>query len=1231
MNACPSSDELQNFLDQALSADQIARILAHVEDCLLCQQSLDRLTPGGSTIREGLPPPAAAPIDLDSTADPTRTEVGTHEDQQSQGNRGHLEPPVAETDVTPSRVESGEATEPDPSLTLSRGPADAQPGSTETAIRAPAAMAGIPATDVIVARDPDPRPHAPTRDPSDWPAIPGYDIIEWLGEGGMGVIYKANHQGLKRLVALKMIRGGGQAQADLLARFRTEAEAVARLRHPNILQIYDIGEAGGLPFVALELLEGGTLGSRLAGAPQPARQAAELAMLLARAVHVAHQAGIVHRDLKPSNVLYAFDGVPKITDFGLAKRIDSDDGHTESGQIMGSPSYMAPEQAKGHSRNVGPAADVYALGAILYEMLTGRPPFKGETPIETMRQVVDDDPVAPSRLVPRVPRDLETISLKCLHKDPARRYPSAEALADDLYRYLHGQVIQARRTPLWERAAKWSRRNKLTAASLVLGIAAFVGLILGSFAYQRHLRLEELAKSIWSLDQENAGGPLIESARDAISREDLNEAKFDLGTLRERIQKEPRLRGLRARLDNALSLVDGKLNELAARESRLAGERGRRDRLQEFRELVEQSRFHEIQLNGLDLASNQDLTRRTARAALALYAAPGSRDSWALDAQPASLSAPEQAEVADGCYGLLLSLAEAEPTPDDGLRRLDQAARLRPGTMAIHLRRAACLTRAGRAAEAKREQDAADRTKPATAFDHFLVGQERYKRGDLSAATSAFSAALEIEPGQFWAQCLRSVCCLQLDQFTEAKTGFTACLQREPRPAWLFLLRGFSSYQLAVRARALIAKLPSEEQALRAEAELQLDAASADYRRAFALLDPQAGADLRYPLLVNQGLLKLEHKEFGPAEVDLNAAIRLDRSRPEAFPWLAQVYLKQGKPDQAFDQLSRAIALRPAWALLYRQRANVQLARKDPTGAERASALGDLEQAILLEQPNSRELASDHAKRARLLTIDHREADALAACDSAIKIAPDFEDAHRVRLDLLLRMKQFADVDPKQFADVDRSCSALIARGKPSAVIYELRALARAELKDFPGAIDDLTFAIALRPEQATLLSQRGWLYIVADAPPLALHDFEAAIRLDPSGADAYNGRGSARLRFLEHREAVADAKKALTLGKPDPKLLYHAARVYALAAVVVAAEVSKNGRESLILKAHYQERAATLLGETLKQMPDAQRAGFLREVMTDPSLRVIRRRVWSQDLSSAAASKNPSVGKPAQ
>ncbi len=255
------------------------------------------------------------------------------------------------------------------------------------------------------------------------------------------------------------------------------------------------------------------------------------------------------------------------------------------------------------------------------------------------------------------------------------------------------------------------------------------------------------------------------------------------------------------------------------------------------------------------------------------------------------------------------------------------------------------------------ERDAADRTPPATAFDHFLVGQERYKRGDLSAAMSEFYAALEIQPNQFWSQCLRSVCFVKLAGFDEAWTGFTACLNRDDRQPWLFLLRGFSSYQLAVGTRMRIEKLPSDEQALRTQAKLQLDAAAADYRRAFELLDSGVGADLRFPLLVNQGVLKLERGEFGPAEADLNAASRLDASRLEPLLALAQVYLKQGKPDQAFDQFSRAIALKPDMAALYRGRADVQLARKKLTVAERANALSDLEQAIQLEEPTNPVLA----------------------------------------------------------------------------------------------------------------------------------------------------------------------------------------------------------------------------------------------------------------------------------
>jgi serine/threonine-protein kinase len=260
-------------------------------------------------------------------------------------------------------------------------------------------------------------------------AVPGYELLGELGRGGMGVVYRARQVGLNRLVALKMVLAGGHASAADLARFRTEAEAIARLQHPNIVQVHEVGAHNGLPYFSLEFCTGGSLDRQLDGTPWEPTKAAALVETLARAVQAAHARQIVHRDLKPGNVLLAADGTPKVTDFGLAKRLDSGAGQTASGAILGTPSYMAPEQAGGDTKAIGPAADIYALGAILYELLTGRPPFKAATPLDTVLQVVNDDPVPPTRLNPQTPRDLETIALKSLAKDPAKRYASAAALA----------------------------------------------------------------------------------------------------------------------------------------------------------------------------------------------------------------------------------------------------------------------------------------------------------------------------------------------------------------------------------------------------------------------------------------------------------------------------------------------------------------------------------------------------------------------------------------------------------------------------------------------------------------------------------------------------------------------------------------------------------------------------------------------------------------------------------
>ncbi|MFO0880981.1 MAG: protein kinase [Gemmataceae bacterium] len=426
--SCPPREELQRLLDELLSAEEGTTLSLHVAECPDCQAALDRLT------RDEFPNASSSL----SCALPT-------------GSAAFLERLKEDPPWKPHRR-----------------------------------------TDR----------HAPDDHPL--PTIPGYEVLELLGRGGMGVVYQARQINLRRLVALKVILHGPHARAQELDRFRQETEAVARLRHPNIVQIYDVGEVNGVPYCALEYIEGGSLADRLRGDPQPLAVSARLVETLARAVHHAHQVGILHRDLKPANVLLSgglpelvgdpgkardADGgsstllesvVPKLTDFGLAKRLDDVSERTHTGEILGTPSYMAPEQAGLARRALGPATDVYSLGAILYELITGRPPFKGPTAFETILQVVHEEPVRPGSLRPGLPRDLETICLACLSKDPARRYPSALHLATDLRSYLQGRPILTRPTGPLERAWKWARRKPLiaglVAGMLLMALAGFSGI-----------------------------------------------------------------------------------------------------------------------------------------------------------------------------------------------------------------------------------------------------------------------------------------------------------------------------------------------------------------------------------------------------------------------------------------------------------------------------------------------------------------------------------------------------------------------------------------------------------------------------------------------------------------------------------------------------------------------------------------------------------------------------------
>ncbi|HEX8202840.1 MAG TPA: protein kinase, partial [Isosphaeraceae bacterium] len=711
------------------------------------------------------------------------------------------------------------------------------------------------------------------------PKVDGYEIHDELGRGGMGIVYKARHVALNRLVALKMALPGVTVAPEAQERIRLEAEAVAHLQHPNIVQIYEAGSQDGRRYFSLEFVPGGTLARKLGGDPQPSDAAARMVRTLARAVHAAHGRGVVHRDLKPANVLLAEDGTPKIADFGLAKRLDVAEGLSLSGEVKGTPSYMAPEQAAGKTREVGPAADIHALGAILYKMLTGRPPFKAATIEATLAQVIDQEPVPPGRLLPRLPRDVETICLKCLEKDPSRRYATAEALAEDLRRFLDGEPIVARPVGAAARALKWARRRPAEAALVAVLTLAVPGALIGVLVHreqQAQFRLRDLTRAAAErqrlLELRAAVQARMLEGQGAVAREDWPDAKLHLTTALNLSRPEPTLADLGARAASLLEQVDPRLDDQARRTDavkRLATFRTRRDDAL-FRATL-------VLFTGRVRAADLEATRAAARAALALFGVgvdPGAPTA----VNVSSLEADEPAEVNAGCYEMLLTLAEAEAqvlpgqSPErarDGaeraLRLLDRAARLGPDTRAAHLRRARYLAQLGDPSGAARERRRAAEVDPSTATDFYLVGDEARRDGDLKAALRDFEEALTRQPDHFWATFGQASCRMRLGRWDAAVASLTACLGRRPDFAWLYPLRALAHAELR-----------------------EFDAAEADLNKA---ADHTLDDYTRYSLLVSRAVVRLARGDDPAAVVDLEAAITLRPDWHQARVNLAQVEL----------------------------------------------------------------------------------------------------------------------------------------------------------------------------------------------------------------------------------------------------------------------------------------------------------------------------------------------------
>jgi tetratricopeptide (TPR) repeat protein len=1092
--------------------------------------------------------------------------------------------------------------------------------------------------------------------PGGLPLVPGYDVLDMLGRGAMGVVYRARHKHLKRLVALKMILSGADASPDELARFRGEAEALARLQHPHIVQIYDVGEHEGRPYFALELVDGGSLRDRLAGAPLPAAEAAELLRTLALAVHAAHCSGIVHRDLKPGNVLLTADGTPKITDFGVAKRLDEDSGRTHAGDVLGTPSYMAPEQAWGRHKEVGPPADTYALGAVLYDVLTGRPPFRAANARHTVEQVKTEEPVPPRALQPTVPCDLETICLKCLRKEPSQRYASALDLADDLHRFLNGEPIRARPTPGWERAWKWARRRPAAALALTAAGLLLLSAGAGGVAYVLYLRSSaELQNKEW-LDRQTAD-EFLDRARRAIEEKRWPEAKLDVGAARARAGSNPRLaaeQGEAARLQAVLDEHDAA-----------------RARLTNFRAWRAQALFYGSQFTGLDALSNQKRVRDLAADALQAFGVGEDGEGPPILADR-DFEPPEQREVRDGCYELLLLRAEAVARPlpagenahRQALLALEilnraEALRGRP-TPASVAERAACAAQllelpavAGSVAAVPAPQPAGPllamlatavrvagvsravtgiREQPESAVDHFVLGRLLLGNGDappqdLDRAIGHLEGALRAQPDHFWAQYYLAIAHLLfqstdspvvgVQHLTAAKAHLTACASINPTPdfPWVAILRGFVNGELGEYAA-------SDDDFLTADDLLETKKKRGDSIR-----------DAQYILRVNRGAMRLQHaraleaaanqvrrvgtlmpgpallaasliqagreKKLEEAAGELELAAAQKPGEIMAHVNLAHVYDRQGKSKEARAEFDSAIQTQPHLAALYRTRARFLLARNDRDGAK-----ADLERAIKDNPARDAWLAEDYTQLGQILYAEKKYDSALAAFDAALAVRGSNLTAHLLRAEVQMELGHYAEAL--------RSFNVYLAAGRPTAGAYRDRAQVRLRLEDYPGAIYDLSRALDLKPDQpadqAALHAERGWVYVALGAAQIARPDFEAAIRLHPDGGEAYAGRGYARVRQGKYLEAVADAQKALDLRPLTQRTCYNAARIYAQAAALAQADQTLPSRMERTRQAlSYQQAAVQLLIAAAGFATPEPPAKVWADVWIDPALEPIR------------------------
>jgi serine/threonine-protein kinase len=956
------------------------------------------------------------------------------------------------------------------------------------------------------------------------PEVPGYEIWGEIGRGGMGVVYLARQTGLGRVVALKMLLAGAQAGGEALARFRAEAAAVARLRHPHIVQVYEVGAVNGQPFVSLEFVEGGSLAQRLDGTPWPARPAARLLELLARAIGHAHGQGIVHRDLKPANILlqrkseapnpkseqetgavadFGFrisdlefrisDFDPKIADFGLAKRLGGPD-QTQSGAVLGTPSYMAPEQAQGKSRDIGPPADIFALGAILYELGTGRPPFRAETAVDTLFQVVTHDPVPPARLNPKLPADLETICLKCLQKEPAKRFASAEDLAEDLRRFLAGEPIRARPVGGLERVVKWARRRPATAALTACGLLAGVLAAAGGLWLERQAaeRREDAARREAGLRRGVEAGldkatDLRQQARWAEARAVLEQVQARVGPegpadLRDRLDKaraELRLvdRLDAARLRAATWVRDGfdtaTADRAYAAAFRQAGLGRPGDEVAAVAAGVRGSAVRPQLVAALDDWAHvtADAARRRWLLAVARRADP---DPWADRFRTAAAwddagvlkRLAREAPVGRLSPQLLAALANVLTwRGGDAVPLLRAAAERYPDDFWISFHLGNALHSAKRWEEAVGFYRAARALRPTAAAVHNNLGNPLQELGRLDDATTAYRRALRLDPNLSYARNNLAKTLLARGRAGEALALYRESLRRDPRDA-------LARFGLGNVFRAQ-GRLPD---------------AVAAYREALALRPRDAEA------LTNLGLALAKQGRWKLAEECYRRALAINAKLAPAHTNLAALLRQRGRVEEAIAESCRAVALVPDSAKIH-----CNLGAALTTARRWDEAVAALQQAVAVDP----KLAVAHSNLSEALREQGRPEEAVAAGQRAVALDPKNVPAH-ANLGL-----------------------ALVGAGRPREAVTVLRR------------------AVVLDPRDAGAHNDLGLALRAGGRPDEAVAEYRKAIALDPKLAKAHNNLGNALFVQGRSEEALAEYRRAAAAEPSYPVAHYSLGLVF--------------------------------------------------------------------------------------